>query len=66
MELDIAKVQKIIRKAVKDYGIKTNLNSEETFVQFVSVDVLREIMTPDATPTAQASSRTKKKVEANA
>jgi len=50
--MDIVKVQKVVRKAVKDYEIKSNLHSEETLVQFMAVDLLREMMTPDVATAA--------------
>ena len=39
---DITKIQKLIRKAIKDYGITAKYD-EEILVAFLSVDLFREI-----------------------
>ncbi len=39
---DITKIQKLIRKAIKDYGITAKYD-EEVLVSFISVDLFREI-----------------------
>ena len=41
--MDITKIQKIVRKAIKDYGIKATID-EEALVSFLSVDIFREIV----------------------
>lgn len=45
--MDITKIQKVLNKAVADYDIQSKLD-KVTLVSFISVDLLREIMTPDA------------------
>lgn len=51
--MDITKIQRIIRKAIKDYGIKAKYD-DEILVSFLSVDMFREMSTPDALPTPPA------------
>jgi hypothetical protein len=41
--MDITKIQKILRKAIKDYSIKATID-EEALVAFLSVDMYREIV----------------------
>ncbi|MBC2723329.1 hypothetical protein [Desulfosporosinus sp.] len=41
--MDITKIQKIIRKAIKDYNIKAVID-EEALVAFLCVDIYREIV----------------------
>lgn len=40
--MDITKIQKILRKAIKDYAIKASVD-EEILVSFLSVDIFREM-----------------------
>lgn len=44
--MDITKIQKIVRKAIKDYSITAKYD-EEILVSFLSVDIFREISTDD-------------------
>lgn len=41
--MDITKIQKVLRKAIKDYNVKSNID-EEALVAFVCVDIYREII----------------------
>lgn len=49
--MEISKVQKVIRKAIKDYAIESAID-EETLVAFLSVDIVREdkVEPPPAAP----------------
>ncbi len=42
MTIDITKIQKLIRKAIKDYGITAKYD-EEIIVALMSVDLFREM-----------------------
>lgn len=44
--MDITKIQKIVRKAIKDYSITAKYD-EEILVSFLSVDIFREISADD-------------------
>ena len=48
----IIRIQRIVRKAIKDYQIQSGV-SEETLVAFLSVDILRELNTMEFTPPPQ-------------
>lgn len=49
----ITRVQRIVRKAIKDYQIQSVV-SEETLVAFLSVDILREINAMDSASPLQS------------
>lgn len=57
----ITKIQRVLRKAVKDYEVKANIG-EETLIAFLflSVDILRELASTESNP-----SRTRKKEDKN-
>ncbi|SPF51427.1 hypothetical protein SBF1_5000008 [Candidatus Desulfosporosinus infrequens] len=48
----IIRIQRIVRKAIKDYQIQSGV-SEETLVAFLSVDILRELNTMEFAPAPQ-------------
>lgn len=56
----ITKLQRILRKAVKDYEIKASIG-EETLIAFLSVDIIRELAAPD--PAAAPQPKTRKNKE---
>jgi len=45
--MDITKIQKIVRKSIKDYAITAKYD-EEILISFLSVDIFREINTDEA------------------
>ena len=47
--MNIQQIQKVLRKAIKDYEIAANVD-EETLVAFLSVDIVREEHAPTITP----------------
>lgn len=49
----ITRVQRIVRKAIKDYQVQSVV-TEETLVAFLSVDILRELNSMDSVSVLQS------------
>jgi len=58
----ITRIQRIVRKAIKDYQIQSSVG-EEALVAFISVDILRELNSMNSASDPQANSKPIKKKE---
>ena len=57
--LDILKIQKTIRKAIKDYAIVAK-HEEEVLISLVSVDLYLHLIADDVTPSPRPKRNDKK------
>ncbi|SPF51217.1 hypothetical protein SBF1_50101 [Candidatus Desulfosporosinus infrequens] len=63
--MDITKIQKIVRKAIKDYAITAKYD-EEILVSFLSVDIFREINEDSPAPLSDPKAPPRRNTNQNA